>query len=100
MAKPLVSKAGVCAFDSHHGYVTVDKEVEVMVAEAVEPAHSVLCRPERSPEEKALREVRRKLGFENGQRLLAAAEEKAMSGQVPEADALVRIAQAWDNISY
>ena len=71
-----------------------------MVAEAVEPTHSVLCRPERSPEEKAAQKERRALGFENGRRLLTAAEEKAMAGQVPEADALVRIAQAWDNISY
>lgn len=88
----------MCAFDSHHGYVTVEDEMVEIDTEPV--THSVLCRPERSPEEKAERQARRALAFENGQRLLAAAEEKAMTGQVQEAETLVRIAQAWDNISY
>lgn len=98
MAKPLSSKGSVCAFDSHHGYVTVEDGVIEIDTEPV--THSVLCRPERSPEEKAAQKERRALGFENAKRLLAAAEEKALAGEVGVAEALTKIAQMWDTVSY
>lgn len=79
--------------------MTIEDEVVEIDTEAG-VTHSVLCRPERSPEEKALREARRKLGFENATRLLAAAEEKALAGEVGVADALTKIAQLWDTVSY
>lgn len=63
-------------------------------------AHSVLCRPERSPEERAAREARRALALENAKRVLTMAEMKAVEGETEVADSLVKIAQAWDSISY
>lgn len=97
-AKPLDSKSGVCVFDSHHGYVTVEDEVVEIDTEPV--THSVLCRPERSPAERAAQKERRALGFDNAKRLLAAAEEKALVGEVGVAEALTKIAQMWDTVSY
>lgn len=63
-------------------------------------AHSVLCRPERTPEERAAREARRAVALGNATRILTMAELKAIEGETEVSDALVKIAQAWDNVSY
>lgn len=63
-------------------------------------AHSVLCRPELTPEERAAREARRSAALSNATRILTMAEMKALEGETEVSDALVKIAQAWDNVSY